>query len=64
VSDELPRRVAGASLPPAALHAAGSAASALADELWRRDEQALRVLLDGLRPGGGEGEESEPAAGG
>jgi hypothetical protein len=56
--------VAGASLPPAALRAAGSAASALADELWRCDEQTLRVLLDGLRPGGVEGEEGEPVAGG
>jgi hypothetical protein len=57
--------VAGTSLPPAAYRAAGAAAAAaLAGDPWRCDERTLRVLLDNLRLGGGEGEDGQAVAGG
>ncbi len=47
---ELPQRVSGTHLPAAAYRVIGTAkVPNVSDDRWRTDEQAMRVLLNGLR---------------
>lgn len=51
-NSELPKRVHGRNLPPAAYRAVGIARVPIqnvTDEVWRLDEQTMRVVLNGLR---------------
>lgn len=48
-AEELPRRVFGSHLPPAAYRVVGRAKVANGDEQWHDDDRTLYMLLDALR---------------